>query len=332
MNNSLGVCVPLCSSLLLLLSGLATAKETRPVTTTQPAPEGKDFEALDARFRAVIRSDSAVVAIAKGLKFTEGPVWVPDRAELVFSDIPAGTLYQWAEGKDLAVFRKPSHNANGNTLDMQGRLITCEHGSRTVTRTDADGKVATIASTYKGGRLNSPNDAAVKSDGTIWFTDPPYGLPKGAKKEQAKNYVFRLDPNAAEPVVVADDFDMPNGLCFSPEEKLLYVADSGKPHHVRRFAVGKDNTLSGGKVFAAIQPGVPDGIRCDEAGRLFSTAGDGVQVFDADGTLVGRIRTPEPAANCCFGGADRTTLFITARTAVYAVKLAVAGAQRPKGK
>jgi len=294
------------------------------------AATSKDFQIADERFRAILRPDSAVERIADGLKFTEGPVWLPGRKVLVFSDIPADTLYQWTEGKGLSVFRKPSHNANGNTLDLRGRLVTCEHGSRTVTRTETSGKVNVLAAEYKGGRLNSPNDAVVASDGCIWFTDPPYGLPKSAKKEQAGNYLFRLDPNAPAPVVVADDFDMPNGLCFSPDEKLLYVADSGSPHHVRRLAVGKGGTLSGGKVFATISPGVPDGIRCDEAGRLFSTAGDGVQVFDPDGTLLGRILTPAPAANCCFGGPSRKTLFITARDAVYAVKLAVAGAARPK--
>jgi gluconolactonase len=293
---------------------------TKKTTTSE-----KNFTIVDEHFREILAPNSAVRRIAAGLKFTEGPVWMPNRKVLLFSDIPADTIYQWAKGRKHTVFRRPSHNANGNTRDTRGRLITCEHGSRTVTRTANSGKVNTLAATFGDKRLNSPNDAAVKSDGTIWFTDPPYGLKRGQKREQAKNYVFRLDPNAAEPVAVADDFHMPNGLCFSPDEKHLYIADSGRPHHIRRFPVLKGNKLGKGKLFAVIRPGAPDGIRCDTAGRLYSTAGDGVQVFDAKGTKLGVIRTPQPAANCCFGAAGNRTLFITARSGVYAVKLAVPG-------
>jgi gluconolactonase len=309
------------SLLVLAMLGVNAARAGQVETAA------KDFEVLDESFRAVLRPDSAVESIAKDLKFAEGPVWLPERQVLLFSDIPDDTIYQWQEGKPLAAFRTPSHNANGNVLDRHGRLITCEHGSRTVTRTESDGKVTTLAATYKGAKFNSPNDAAVKSDGTIWFTDPPYGLKKKDKKEQPKNYVFRLDPNATEPVALAEDFDMPNGLCFSPDEKWLYIADSGRPHHVRRFAVGKDNTLSDGRVFVTIAPGPPDGIRCDQVGRLFSTAGDGVRVFDVHGKLIGRIRTPARAVNCCFGGPDGRMLFITAHTVVHRVCLAVAGAK-----
>ncbi|MBE3070243.1 MAG: SMP-30/gluconolactonase/LRE family protein, partial [Planctomycetes bacterium] len=240
--------------------------------------------------------------------------------------IPADTIYQWTEAEGLNVWRTPSHNANGNTADREGRIVTCEHGSRTVTRTDAGGKVETLCATYQGKRLNSPNDAVVGRDGAVWFTDPPYGIDPKAR-EQAGNYVFRLDPGAKEPVAVATDFAMPNGLCFSPDGKWLYVADSGGPHHIRRFRVKDDRTLEGGEVFATITPGVPDGIRCDREGRLYSTAGDGVQVFSPEGKLIGRIRTPEPAANCAFGGLAGRTLFITARSSVWAVTLAAAGAE-----
>jgi gluconolactonase len=285
----------------------------------------KDFDVVDESFRQVLRSDSAVEPICRGLNFTEGPVWMKGRKVLLFSDIPADTIYQWSEAEGMKVFRKPSHNANGNTADNQGRLVTCEHGSRTVTRTEKNGKVVTLAAAYQGGKLNSPNDCVVKGDGSIWFTDPPYGLGR-QPREQKANYVFRLDPNADEPVAVASDFDMPNGLCFSPDEKYLYVADSGKPHHIRRLPVLKGNKLGKGKVFAVIAPGVPDGIRADADGRLYSTAGDGVQVFSPAGKLIGKIRTPEPAANCCFGGPGGKTLFITARKGVFRVRLA-AGAK-----
>ena len=290
---------------------------------------GEDFEIVDESFREILRPDSALRRIAAGLRFTEGPVWIAKDNCLLFSDIPADTIYRWREGKGLEVFRRPSHNANGNTLDAAGRLITCEHGSRTVTRTAAGGKVTTLARTYKSKPLNSPNDAVVKSDGTIWFTDPDYGI-KPEQRRQPVNYVFRIDPGAKEPVVVADEFARPNGLCFSPDEKLLYVADSdGRRHHVRRFAVQADNTLQGGRLFATIRPGAPDGIRVDQAGRLFATSGDGVQVFSPAGKLLGRIRTPQAGANCAFGGRDLKTLFITAREAVWAADLATAGARRP---
>jgi len=245
---------------------------------------------------------------------------------LLFSDIPADTIYSWTPAAGQAVFRRPSHNANGHTTDKQGQLITCEHGSRTVTRTDSTGRVVTIASSYQGRKLNSPNDVVVKSDGTIWFTDPPYGVARN-RIEQKANHVFRLDKLAPELVSVADDFSMPNGLCFSPDEKYLYVADSGVPHHIRRLPVLKSNLLGRGKIFAAITPGVPDGIRVDAAGRLYSTSGDGVQVFSTAGKLIGKIRTPKPASNCTFGGPDNKTLFITARDSVWAVELSAAGAK-----
>ena len=300
-----------------------TAKAATSMTTTP----GTSIEVIDESFRKVLLPDSALRMIADGFKFTEGPAWLDEDKSLLFSDIPADTIFRWDPVKGLSVFRKPSHNSNGNTVDIDGRLVTCEHGSRTVTRTEKDGKVTTLAARYNGKRLNSPNDVVVKGDGTIWFTDPPYGI-KPDQAEQPANYVFGLDPNATEPVPVAEDFTRPNGLCFSPDEKLLYVANSdGKFHHVRVFNVKKDNTLEGGKVFATISPGAPDGMRVDKDGRLWSTAGDGLHVFNTEGKLIGKIKTPKTAANCTFGGKDHKTLFITANTTVWAIDLAVAGAK-----
>jgi gluconolactonase len=294
-------------------------------------PEGDStpgIEAVAPWFAEVARPDAEVRLVADGFQFTEGPVWIdPGNGPcLLFSDIPGDTIYRWTESEGHGVWRKPSHNANGNTVDLEGRLVTCEHGSRTVTRTGRDGSVATLASSFDGKRLNSPNDVVVKRDGTIWFTDPPYGI-KPEEIEQPASYVFRLDPGAEEPVPVADDFSRPNGLCFSPDEKLLYVDDSDTEiHHIRRFRVHEDNTLEGGEVFVTVTPGVPDGMRVDEAGRLYSTAGDGIHVFMPDGRLLGKIRTPETAANCTFGGPERTTLFITAVSSVWAVDLPARGA------
>jgi gluconolactonase len=305
-----------------LLGGDATLPEKK-----EPAP-GARIEILDPAMNALLAPGAAVRLLGDAFQFTEGPAWLPwEGGVLVFSDIPADTLYRWTETAGLAVFRKPSHNANGNTTDPEGRLVTCEHGSRTVTRTAPDGTVVTLASAYKGKKLNSPNDVVVRSDGTVWFTDPPYGI-KPAEQEQPANYVFRLDPGAAEPVAVADDFIRPNGLCFSPDEKFLYVADSDRSH-IRRFRVTGPGApgLAEGEVFAKIQPTGPDGIRCDADGRLYVTAGDGVHILGPDARLLGKIRLPVQPANCTFGGPDRRTLFITARTHLYAVTLAVRGSR-----
>jgi len=318
----------------LVAAALAAACALNPLlgedaasTEKQEPVPGARIEILDPAMNAVLAPGAAVRLLGDAFQFTEGPAWLPwEGGVLVFSDIPADTLYRWTETAGLAVFRRPSHNANGNTADPEGRLVTCEHGSRTVTRTAPDGAVVTLASTYQGKKLNSPNDVVVRSDGTVWFTDPPYGI-KPAEQEQPANYVFRLDPGAAEPVQVADDFVRPNGLCFSPDEKFLYVADSSNRSHIRRFRVTAENTLAEGEVFAKIRPTGPDGIRCDADGRLYVTAGDGVQVFDPAGKLLGKIRLPVQPANCTFGGPERRTLFITARTHLYAVTLAVRGSR-----
>ena len=285
------------------------------------------IEMLDEAMGRVADASTEVQCIADGLGFTEGPCWWAAAGCLVFSDLPGDTLYRWTPEGGPGVFRQPSRRANGNTEDREGNLVTCEHGSRSVTRTSPEGRVETLAASYGGAQLNSPNDVVVRRDGTVWFTDPPYGI-KPHQREQAANCVFRLDPGASEPVAVCEDLSRPNGLCFSPDERLLYVADSDTDlHHVRRFRVRADSTLAGGEVFAEIDRGVPDGMRCDVEGRLYSTAADGVRVFDAEGRLLGRIRTPETAANCTFGGPDGRTLFITATSRVWAVDLKVAGAR-----
>jgi gluconolactonase len=283
------------------------------------------LEVRDAAFHALLHPDSGLIRLATGFGFTEGPVWMAEAHCLLFSDIPGDEIWRWSQEGGVSSWRAPSHHSNGNTTDRQGCLITCEHGSRRVTRTDAEGQVTVLAEAYQGKRLNSPNDAVVKSDGTLWFTDPPYGVDR-ALVEQPANYVFRLDPEAAGPVALTGDLCMPNGLCFSPDEQHLYVADSSERAHVRRFSVSPDNTLGGGEVFASIGEGVPDGIRTDCAGRLFSTAADGVHVFAPDGLLLGKILTPEVAANCTFGGPGRDLLFITASTSLYMIHLNTRGA------
>ncbi len=290
---------------------------------------GGDFDVRDAvEFDKLVAPDAKLTKLAGDLKFTEGPVWLARAGgALVFSDIPANELKQWTTNGWLAIFRQPSQNADGNTLDRAGRLVTCEHSGRRVSVQEKDGTVRTLVDRFAAKKFNSPNDVVVKSDGTVWFTDPPYGLPKDEAKEQAGNYVFRFDPKTETTTVVIKDCDMPNGLCFSPDEKKLYIADSGKPRHIRVFDVQKDGTLSGGAVFCQIDKGGPDGIRCDAAGRIFSSAGDGIHIFSPDGKLIGKILVPEGPANLCFGGTNGKTLFITARTSLYSIPLLVKGAR-----
>lgn len=257
-----------------------------------------------------------VEKIADNLVFTEGPVWVD--GGLTFSDVQGNTLYRWTEQEGVSAFCQPSENSNGNSLDPQGRLVTCRHGARDVVRTESDGTLTVLTSTFGGKKLNSPNDVVVQADGTIWFTDPSYGLNK-RPKEQKFNAVFRLDPGAAEPVAVITNLSYPNGLAFSPDGKFLYVAESDwkiKPNFVMRYAVTAEKDLTDGARFCQVETGAADGLRVAADGRLFCTSGLGVEIFDINGKRLEVIRTPAPASNCCFGP-DGKTLFITARTAVY---------------
>jgi gluconolactonase len=266
----------------------------------------------------VLPAGAKVEKLAGGFSFIEGPVWTPeDGGYLIFSDINANRLIRWSPRTGATTFRSPSGQANGNARDAEGRLITCEHADRRVSRTESNGTVVALVDRFDSKTFNAPNDVTVKSDGTIWFTDPNYGL----GQTQPGRYVYRFHPSNGNATVTAlvTNFDQPNGICFSPDETRLYIADSGGPHHIRVFDVLPDNTLTTGRVFAVINPGVPDGMRTDAAGRLFSSAGDGVQIFGTNGALLGKVLTPETAANLCFGGASNEMLFITARTSLYGV-------------
>lgn len=275
--------------------------------------------------------DLKVKKLASGMKFIEGPVWTDaDGGYLVFSDIPASELKKWTgtfDGK-LSTDRIFTNQTNGNTRDREGRLLSCEHQARRVSRTQPDG-LQLLVDNWQGKKFNSPNDIIVKSDGSIWFTDPTYGLEK-RKQEIPGQYVFRFDDSTSTATPVVKDFDQPNGLCFGPDEKKLYIADSGKPHHIRVFDVSADNQLTNSKIFCIIDNGVPDGIRCDAHGNLWSSAGDGIHIFAPTGALIGKIPVPETPANLAFGGSDGKTLFITARTSLYAIKTNVPGATLPK--
>jgi gluconolactonase len=299
-----------------------------------------DFAIAEPQFRSMLLANAWVEKLHGGMLWAEGPVYVADGDFLLWSDIPNDRILQYLPGLGVRVFRAPADNSNGHTRDREGRLVSCEHGTRRVTRTEHDGAINVLAERYQGKRLNSPNDVVVKSDGTIWFTDPNYGIMSDyeghkAESEIGANYVYRLDPRNGELGVVADDFVKPNGLAFSPDEKTLYIADSGASHdpagprHIRAFDVGDNGKLAKGRIFAEVKSGVPDGFRLDSDGNLWTSAGDGVHCFSPRGTFLGKIRIAETVSNVCFGGPKRNRLFITATTSLYAVYVSQTGAQRP---
>lgn len=287
------------------------------------------FEVLDPVFSTFVLGNAPLKEIASGFDWVEGPVWFGDLDCLLFSDIPNDRLMRWIPGGGTSVFRQPSNFANGNTRDRAGRLITCEHGGRRVTRTEQDGSITVIADGYLGKRLNSPNDVIVASDGAIWFSDPHYGISTDyegwkATQELPCN-VYRVDPSGHIAAVLTD-FNCPNGLAFGPGERRLYVADTGRmfsqdPCHIRAFDVGEGGALTGGDVFHVVAPGAADGIRVDSDGNLWSSAGDGVHCIAPDGHLMGKILVPQTVSNICFGGRGNHQLFITASTSVYVISL-----------
>jgi gluconolactonase len=295
-------------------------------------------QVLDPRFTRYRLVNAAVERLATGLRWAEGPVWVGDGHYLLCSDIPNNRIVRWTEETgQLSVFRSPSNNANGNTRDRQGRLVTCEHDSRRVTRTEHDGTITVLMDRFQSKVLNAPNDVVVKSDGSIWFTDPGYGILMNYEGHKAPfelpAVVYRLDPDTRAATVVADDMERPNGLCFSPDESKLYIVDTGvTPRPIRVYdAVGGGRSLANGRLFADMSPGTSDGIRCDTDGNVWSAAGgggegfDGVHVFAPDGTRIGQILLPEKCANICFGGTKRTRLFMAASQSIYALYVEAQG-------
>lgn len=299
-------------------------------------PDGTGFEILDPRFNACFIGHARVERLWTGARWSEGPAWFAGGRYLVWSDIPNNRMLRFDEcDASVSVFRNPSNYSNGNTVDRQGRLVSCEHGARRVTRTEHDGSITVIADQFEGQRLNSPNDVVVKSDGSIWFTDPFYGIVadyEGGKApmEQKGCFVFRVDGSTGAITKVADDFDKPNGLAFSPDEKFLYIADTGISHtvngpkHIRRFEVS-GATLAKSTMFADCTAGLFDGFRMDSDGHLWTSAGDGVHCYDPDGTLLGKVLIPELVSNVCFGGAKLNRLFICGTTSLYSIYLAVNG-------
>jgi gluconolactonase len=282
-------------------------------------------EAHSEAFFRLVPPESPFRLAATGFLFTEGPLWNDSDESLLFSDIPGNRIYRLAGGK-VEVFRGESGNSNGLTLDREGRLLACEHWGRRVTRTEPDGSVTILADRFHGKRLNSPNDIVVKSDASIYFTDPPFAV-SAAEKELPFSGLYRLSPDGQHLALLADDLDLPNGLAFSPDERKLYVDDSAA-RIIRVYDVLDDGTIANPRLFATLdspRPGAPDGMKVDSLGNLYCTGPGGLWVFNAEGIHLGTIRTPETASNCAWGGEDRKTLFITATSSVYWLETAVAG-------
>jgi gluconolactonase len=323
-------------------SPLASSPQTK---TPVPYPDAA-VEVVDPRFAQYRVLSAAVERLYTGARWAEGPVWFGDGRYLLFSDIPNNRMLRWLEDTgEVSVFRSPSNYSNGNYRDRQGRLLTCEHNTRRLTRTEHDGTIAVLMDHYQGKPLNAPNDLAVHSDGAIWFTDPGYGIMSNYEGHKAAfelpANVYRLDPNTREVSVVAGDLDKPNGICFSPDEKKMYIVDTGMPKHpadprpIRVYDVEDGKRLKNGRMFVNMAPGTSDGIRCDVDGNVWSAAGwgpegfNGVHVFAPDGVLIGKIHLPETCANLCFGGTKKDRLFMAASQSLYSLYVGTEGAQVP---
>ncbi len=296
------------------------------------------FSIVDPRFAAMVLPNAPLELLAENFRWLEGPVWFADHQQLLFSDIPNDKIMRWTE-EGITTFRFPSNFSNGQTRDRQGRLITCSHQNRCITRTELDGSITVLADHYEGRRLNSPNDVIVKSDDSIWFTDPHYGINtdyEGGKQQlELPPRIYRLDVEGGL-TIVADGFDGPNGLCFSPDESRLYITESGMQfaaeprRHICVFDLdGDGQLLPPGRIFHKVEPGFADGIRCDEYGNLWSSAADGVHCISPNGDLLGKILVPSTVSNITFGGRHRSRLFICAGRSLYAIYTNVRGAALP---
>jgi gluconolactonase len=294
------------------------------------------FIGFDQRFGQILRPDSRLEQLATGCWWSEGPAYFAETNSLIWSDIPNDRLMRWSEVDGATEFLKPSHFQNGHTLDHQGRLLACSHGERAVLRLESDGTWTTLVKAHQGKKLNSPNDIVVKRDGTIWFSDPPYGIIQphegyGGTQEQDGCFVYRFDPNTLEITAVITDMQRPNGLAFSPDETMLYVSDTAKSHdpdgfhHIRVYDLPDGRSCTNGRVFAVIDPGLPDGFRVNQDGWIFTSSADSVQVFASDGTPLGKILVPETVGNLTFGGINRDRLFIVATSSLYAISLNTRG-------
>jgi gluconolactonase len=299
-----------------------------------------DIEIHDTEFRGYILDNASLEVLASGFRWIEGPVWMGDADCLLFQDLPNNRTMRWSEEQGVSIYRSPSNYGNGQTRDRSGRLISCSHRGRCLYRTEYDGRLTTLIDQHAGKRLNAPNDVVVKSDGSVWFTDPLYGISSdyegGRQVSEQPPAVYRYDPATDDIRIVADDFDGPNGIAFSPDENKLYVSETGdqrsdKPRqYIRAFDVGSDGkSLSGGEILHKIEPGYCDGMRVDEHGNIWSSAADGVHCINAAGKLLGKILVPRRVANLTFGGWAKNRLYIAGSDTLYAIFVNCRGAQTP---
>jgi gluconolactonase len=284
---------------------------------------GQHLEINDPLLLDLVDEDSPVIKLSGGFQFTEGPVWNEQEQSLLFSDIPANTIYELQPTGEINPFRKPSQNANGLTFDKQGNLLMAEHGGRKISSLSPEGNYSTVVDNYEGVTLNSPNDVVTDSKGVVYFTDPPYGRPRDATDTLSFNGIYKFENGKLQ--LIADDLYRPNGLALSPDERSLYVANSGQPKMFMKYAVSKSGKVGKGKVFfdasSLSGEGNPDGIKVDKEGNLFATGPGGVLVLSPKGKHLGTIKFPETPANLAFGGPDMKTLFVTARTGLYSIRL-----------
>ena len=285
----------------------------------------------DVRVVELVEFNADLVQVATGFQFTEGPIWHPQQQSLIFSDIINSALYQWSYAKGVTLFRSPSHRANGNAYDHDGRILSCEHATSRVTRANGTGDVEVLATHFEGKELNSPNDIVVHQSGAIYFTDPPYGRTArfGIEREQELEIqgVYRLDPTTNELTLLADDFYTPNGLCFSLDQRQLLVNDT-ELRHIRIFDVEDDGTLANGRLFAETignGPGKPDGMKIDQQGNVYCCGPGGIHLFDPDGICLGVVQMPERTTNFVFGDTDLCSLYITATTSIYRLRTKIPG-------
>jgi gluconolactonase len=291
----------------------------------------------DPRFERLVPADAELVWHAGGALWAEGPVYIPDDHAVIWSDVRRNVVHRWTEAGGVTDLHRPSDFSNGHTLDHDGHVLACEHGLRRVARYERDGTRTTVVDRYQGRRLNSPNDLVVASDGAIWFTDPPYGIIDDREGYKADSelggcFVFRFDRATGELSVAADTLVHPNGLAFSTDERTLYVSDTAMAegrHHIVAFDVVEGRRLERERVFRVIEPGVSDGFRVDVEDNIWTSAGDGIHVLDAEGIELGRILLPEEASNCTFGGPDGTRLFITATSTLWSIEVGIRGAVTP---
>lgn len=291
----------------------------------------KSVVTYDSRMQDLVSDQATLEKLAEGIGHSEGPLYIPKDCSVIWSDVSGNRLYRWSPTGKVSIIRDPSHHQNGNCLDLEGRIVSCSHGQRAIIRRDYDGEWRVLVSHYQGNRLNSPNDLVVHSDGSIWFTDPPFGLTQpnegyGGHQAQPGSFVYRFDPTTKEIMAIVKEMERPNGLAFSPDEKVLYVSDTSQVnysqghHYIRAYDI-IDGKASNSRVFAIVEPGQPDGIKVDKIGNVFASSGDSIQIFAPDGTRLGKILVPDVCANLAFGGVNRQLLFITAGNSLYTIGL-----------